>query len=58
MEEYHQVTLSEWMELKEMLAEADPFDKDCNYLRISRYSKDSSMLGVALTFIRDFLNSI
>ena len=45
-------------ELKEMLAEADPFDKDCNYLRISRYSKDSSMLGVALTFIRDYLNSI
>ena len=41
-----------------MLAEADPFDKDCNYLRISRYSKDSSMLGVALTFIRDYLNSI
>ncbi|MBQ1403357.1 MAG: hypothetical protein IIY90_08630, partial [Oscillospiraceae bacterium] len=45
-------------ELQEMLAEADPFEKECHYLRISRYSKDSSMLGVALTFIRDYLNSI
>ncbi|MBO7422133.1 MAG: ROK family transcriptional regulator [Oscillospiraceae bacterium] len=45
-------------ELQEMLAETDPFDKECHYLRISRYSKDSSMLGVALTFIRDYLNSI
>ena len=45
-------------ELREMLAESDPFDRECQYLRISRYSKDSSMLGVALTFIRDYLNSI
>ena len=41
-----------------MLAENDPFDKECSYLRISRYGKYSSMLGVALSFIRDFLNSI
>ena len=45
-------------ELKEMLAENDPFDKESSYLRISRYGKYSSMLGVALSFIRDFLNTI
>lgn len=45
-------------EIREMLAESDPFDRECQYLRISRFSKDSSMLGVALTFIRDYLNNI
>lgn len=45
-------------ELKAILRETDPFDSECNYVRISRYSKYSSMLGVALYFIRDFLNSI
>lgn len=45
-------------ELKAMLIAMDPFDSECNYVRISRYSKYSAMLGVALYFIRDFLNSI
>ena len=45
-------------ELKAMVAENDPFDKQCTDLRISRYAKYSSMLGVALSFIRDFLSSI
>ncbi len=45
-------------ELKAMLAENDPFDQECSDLRISRYGKYSSMLGVALSFIRDFLNNI
>ena len=41
-----------------MLIDMDPFDSECNYVRISRYSKYSAMLGVALYFIRDFLNGI
>ena len=45
-------------ELRAALAEADPFDSECNYVRISRYSKYSSMLGAALYYIRDFLNRI
>ena len=45
-------------ELCAALAELDPFDSECTYVRISRYTKYSSMLGVALYFIRDFLNSI
>ena len=45
-------------EIRSAIADIDPFDSECNYVRISRYSKYSSMLGVALYFIRDFLNSI
>ena len=45
-------------ELRAALAEADPFDSECNYVRISRYSKYSSMLGAALYYIRDFLNRV
>ena len=45
-------------ELKKLLAENDPFDRECSYLRISRYGKYSSMLGVALRFIREFLSNI
>ena len=45
-------------ELKAMLIDMDPFDSECNYVRISRYSKYSAMLGVALYFIRGFLNGI
>ena len=45
-------------ELKAALSAFDPFDNECNYVRISRYTKYSSMLGVALYFIRDLLNSI
>lgn len=45
-------------EIRSMLIEADPFDDSCDYLRLSRYSKDSAMLGVALTFIKAFLDSI
>ena len=45
-------------ELKQAIAESDPFDSECSYLHISSNSKYSSMLGVALTFIRDYLDGV
>ena len=45
-------------ELRALSAELDPFDKDAAYLRVSRAPKYSSILGVALGFIRDFISDI
>lgn len=45
-------------ELKRKLAEGDPFDSSADYIRIAKDPEYSSILGVALYFIRDFISSI
>ena len=45
-------------EIESLLAETDPFDSKCDYLRISNSPKYNSILGVALNFIRDFLENV
>lgn len=45
-------------ELREMLADTDPFDTSTNYLRVSEDPEYRSILGVALYFIRDFVDNI
>lgn len=45
-------------EIKEAVSVLDPFDPDCSYLSVSRHSKYSSMLGVALHFIDEYLSTI
>lgn len=45
-------------ELKALLAEADPFEEDCDYLWLSESPKYYSIVGSALKFIRSFLDSI
>ncbi len=45
-------------EITELLRERDSFDHECSYLKISHLPKYGSILGVALSFIREFVNSI
>lgn len=45
-------------EITALLRERDSFDHECSYLKISHLPKYNSILGVALSFIREFINSI
>lgn len=45
-------------ELRSMLAEINPFDTQCSFLRIDRHPRFGSIIGVAFYFIRDFIDSI
>ena len=45
-------------ELCSMLAEINPFDTQCNFLRIDRHPRFGSIIGVAYYFISDFIDSI
>lgn len=45
-------------DIRGILMEMTPFDTDATYLRIDRCPRYSTMLGVALMYIRDFLDSI
>lgn len=45
-------------EIKELVAEGDPFEAKCNYLRTARDSRYCDILGAALGFIGEFLEEI
>lgn len=45
-------------EIRRLVAEADPFETECTYLRTASDSKYCDILGAALGFIRDFLAEI
>lgn len=45
-------------DIRRVLITLNPFDTDADYLRIDRSPRYSTMLGVALMYIRDFLDSV
>jgi predicted NBD/HSP70 family sugar kinase len=45
-------------ELKRLAAELNTFEPNADYIKLCRYPKRASMLGVALHFINEFLESI
>ena len=45
-------------EIKTDLAKTDPFETDCGYLRIAASPSNSTIIGIALVFIRDFVDNI
>jgi predicted NBD/HSP70 family sugar kinase len=45
-------------ELKRLAAELNTFESNADYIKLCRYPKRASMLGVALHFINEFLESI
>ena len=45
-------------EIRELLSESDPFCDECDYIRLTGNPKGSDILGVALWYIRDFLDRI
>ncbi len=48
-----------WLpELKELAAELNPFEANADYIRMCRYMKHAGTFGVALYFIKEFVESI
>ncbi len=45
-------------ELRRLAAELNTFENNADYIKLCRYPKRAGMLGVALHFIREFLESI
>lgn len=45
-------------ELRRLAAELNTFENDAEYLKLCRYPKRASMLGVALYFIKEFIESV
>jgi predicted NBD/HSP70 family sugar kinase len=45
-------------ELRRLVARLNTFEDNADYIRLCRYPKRASMLGVALHFIKDFMESI
>lgn len=45
-------------EIRSLLAETDPFDSECSYIRTASNPRFSGILGAPLGFIRDFLSEI
>ena len=44
--------------LRELAAAQNPFESSADYIRLCRYPKRATLLGVALHFIQDFIQSL
>lgn len=45
-------------ELKRMVAEKDTFEEDAEYIKLGRYPRRANMMGVALYYIKKYIESV
>lgn len=46
------------MELGQRTLRYNRFDQDSSYIRLCRYAKEASAVGIALTFVDQFIDHI
>lgn len=46
------------LQLRDQLAQLDPFDAAGAYLHLSRYPKHAALIGAALYFVKQFLDQV
>ena len=47
-----------YIQLRDQLAQLDPFDAAGAYLHLSRYPKHAALIGAALYFVKQFLDQV